>query len=412
MGVLRIHQQGHGHGLRAAAEAGGGDGRGEAIRGIDGVQTLGIEGGGGVHRELGHRAVAHEEGADAAGAVDTQAHGPAQVGIVEGGTGGIEAQVVQNGGVRIGEVSGGHGAGGGGIGQVAAQQLHLPGVKGVGNGVAVFAGVEIDPVHGELLLLPPGGVCGEIRPLGAGGGHIGVAPGAGGHQLPLGAGLDNGNIQQGEEGGIGTVETDGKGLGAAGGNGGNLAQPSGVPGRGLGPAQSGHRIRGGEGRPVGKGDAAAQGNGPGIAGGVIAPGLGQNRLRLQGQAQAHQALVEELADVLLGTVRAGDGVQGQALEIGQGKGGDGGVFILLLLLIVVGKLVINFVGIGIGVGSAAPQQGQQHTQSQQQGKQAFYLHSGSSSASRAICAPRALPTLRWDQYRSWRQAVQWGQMSM
>ena len=82
-----------------------------------------------------------------------------------------------------------------------------------------------------LLLLPPGGVCGEIRPLGAGGGHIGVAPGAGGHQLPLGAGLDNGNIQQGEEGGIGAAETDGKGLGAAGGNGGDLAQPSGVPGR-------------------------------------------------------------------------------------------------------------------------------------------------------------------------------------
>ena len=43
-----------------------------------------------------------------------------------------------------------------------------------------------------------------------------------------------------------------------------------------------------------------------------------------------------------------------------------------------------------------------------QAEQTFFSHVGSSSASRAICAPRAFPTLRWDQNRSGRQAVQEG----
>ena len=69
---------------------------------------------------------------------------------------------------------------------------------------------------------------------------------------------------------------------------------------------------------------------------------------------------------------------------------------LLCLLLALGML-LSLLGCS---GTAAAQQGQQHPQGQKQAEQTFFSHVGSSSASRAICAPRAFPTLRWDQYSS------------
>ena len=128
--------------------------------------------------------------------------------------------------------------------------------------------------------------------------------------------------------------------------------------------------------------------------------MSQDGLGLHFQIQLHQPFIEQAADVLLGAVTAGDGIQGQALEIGQGKGADGDILVLVFLLIVVSQLVVDLIGVGIGSGTAAAQQGQQHPQGQKQAEQTFFSHVGSSSASRAICAPRAFPTLRWDQYSS------------
>ena len=95
--------------------------------------------------------------------------------------------------------------------------------------------------------------------------------------------------------------------------------------QGLSPPHSGSGVRGGEGGAIGKGDAAAQLDGPGIAGGIVAPRLRQDGLGLHFQIQLHQPLIEQAADVLLGAVTAGDGIQGQALKIGQGKGADGDI---------------------------------------------------------------------------------------
>ena len=280
------------------------------------------------------------------------------------------------------------------------QQLHLPGVEGIGNGVAILAGVKVDAVHREGLLLPPAPVGREVGTLRPGGGYIGIAAGAQGHEIGLRARFNNGDVQKGDEGGVGPGETDDEGLRPIGTDGGHLAEAAAVAGGGLSPAHSGSGVRGGEGGAIGKGDAAAQLDGPGIAGGIVAPRLSQDGLGLHFQIQLHQPLIEQAADILLGAVTAGDGIQGQPLEIGQGKGADGDILVLVFLLIVVSQLVVDLIGVGIGSGTAAAQQGQQHPQGQKQAEQTFFSHVGSSSASRAICAPRAFPTLRWDQYSS------------
>ena len=141
VGAFGVHQQRHGYGGCIGAKTGGGDCGVEIIRRVGGHLPVRIQGGRGTQGIVCRNAVAHEEGADAAGAVNAQADGLTHGGIVKGGAGGIEAQKVHDGGVSIGEITGGHSPGGGGVGQVTTQKLYLPGLESVGNGIAVFAGI-------------------------------------------------------------------------------------------------------------------------------------------------------------------------------------------------------------------------------------------------------------------------------
>src|SRR5699024_3278245 len=154
-------------------------------------------------------------------------------------------------------LGGGHGGGGGLLGQVEADLAH--------GQLADQLGVVAD--GGQ----PDGGgpLLGEGRPrVGHEGGRlaaVGVPPAGGGLGGGRLGGLQDGQVQQVGKQAVrrGQGQNDGGGVGGL--DVGHVGQAAGVEGAGLGGQQAGGHIAGGEGGAVGKGAAAAQADGDGGA---------------------------------------------------------------------------------------------------------------------------------------------------
>ena len=367
----------------------------EVIRGVGDVQLLRVEVGGGRQGELGGAAVAQQVRADAAGAVNAQAQGPAELGVIQGLPVGVHADIVQCGGGGVGVAAGAvHIAGDIGR-QVVDQQLDLPGVEGIGHGVGVLAAHQLDALEGHLAAAPVF-VEAEIALAVLLPGNIGA--GAQGDSLVLGARLDNGNVQQGHKGGV--VPLEGNLHRVAGAvKGLHIPEPCAVAGGLHGPAEGGDHIVGRQLRAVRELDIGAQADGVGEGFAVVVPGLGQTGLGGKVGVQGEEPLVEQGTQHLVGAVGTGDGVHGVALEVGEGEAGEGGDLVLVLVhrLIVLHQRLEGVI-LGAVVPLAAACQRQQ-AEDQHQGEDSF-CHWGflpSWSEIMAVWTPRAWPILRWDQ---------------
>ena len=98
------------------------------------------------------------------------------------------------------------------------------------------------------------------------------------------AGLQNGNVQQSGQTGIGAVEGQGH-RAVPGGNAFDIRQPSGVAGRAAGGGEGGLHVGGGEGRSVGKHHAVTEGQLVGQRFRIVGVGCAQQRLGREGLIQ-------------------------------------------------------------------------------------------------------------------------------
>ena len=340
---------------------------------------MGIQAADGADGELRLLAVAHQIGADIGGAIHGHADGQPHFRLLEQAAGVVEAQKLQNGGVRVGIAAAGGGHVAPGAGHVVGQQVHVVGGKGVGGGLLTLIGQQIDLIKGQRHAAPPVGVA--LQQLGAAG--LGVRPGAGGEGVVFRTGLDDGDIQQRGEVPAVLGQLDGHGVAAGRLDGGHIRQAGGVAGGLLGPKQRGAYILRCQRRAVTEMDAAAQTDGVGEGLRVVVLALGQHPLRLKLRGQAVQRLVQQGGQRQLNAVAAGDGIQCLAAEIGQGKGGQGGSFLHGVGLVVLGQLAQGIIGIGALVPVGAAGQGQERQRRQQQRRNASF-HSVSSSEIMAI----------------------------
>ena len=122
------------------------------------------------------------------------------------------------------------------------------------------------------------------------------------------AGLQNGNVQQSGQTGIGAVEGQGHRT-VPGGNAFDIRQPSGVAGGAAGGVEGGLHVGGGEGRSVGKHHAVTEGQLVGQRFRIVGVGCAQQRLGSEGLIQPEQSLIKEGGHRLLNAVGTGEGIQ-------------------------------------------------------------------------------------------------------
>ena len=281
-----------------------------------------------------------QEGTNAAGPVHAKTQGRPQLRVVEGRTGDVEADILHHRGGDVRIAAAAVDVGGVGAGQVAYQHLDVVGIEGVGHGVGVLAGGQLDALQRHGLILPPVRSPGQIHPALV----LGIAVGAAAHRyrVPLGAALDDRNVQSGGELRVVAGEVDAEGTLPQIGHGVHLRQPLAVPHGLLGPPQGSHHVPRRQGRAVREGDAGAHGDGQGVAFGVIGGALRQTRLGQKVGTQRVQTLIQQRTQCLLGAVGAGDGVPCLSLQIGQAEGGETGILLgAVALLIVLGEGVVG-----------------------------------------------------------------------
>ena len=401
-GVLLVDQQGH---LRTGVFPGAF--RGVALRGgvfrrckllerkgaVCALQRGGIPVAGRGDGELGGAAVTQQAGVHQTLPVDGTADRLSQCLVVEGGTAGVEAQKLHDGGGSIGVITAAGYAGSTGAGEIQRQQLDLPGGKGIEHGVPILTVLQLDALQGQRLLPPPVGGGLQIRAAVRPGEHIGA--GAGGDGDTLRSGLDDGDIQPPCQRGQLLTHGDEHGV-ALHPDGGHLRQTGGVAGGRPRPLQRGRHIPGSQGRAVGEGDAASQRQGVGARRRVVGAAFRQQGPENEVLIQLKQLLVQQRTHRDLHFFRGGDGVQALAGEIGQRKGGQRLRLRLLVLLAVklrqLAQRVVHLLPAG-AAGGGEGQRRQQHTG--QRPLQNTGAHGVTSRrAMRAACSPRWRPVLR------------------
>ena len=268
---------------------------------------------GGVDGQRGGLGVAGVEGGGHGVPVPGPVQGPPEGGVGAGPLPAVVAHKDHGGGgvVPHGVVPGK--AQGAGAGEVGGDQGDVPGVKGVDEVVGGLDGDQGDGLQGQVIALPPVAPGGQHLPLLPLDQAVGTCP----RRDALGAGLDDGDVQQGGQGSVGAGE-DHLHRPLQGGDRLHLGQPPGKPGLSApGQLQGGGRVGGGEGGAVGEGDSRPEDEGPGEA--VLTDGVALAQQRLGGEAlvQSEQPLPDETGEGGVHLVHPQDGVEGPG---GPGKG--------------------------------------------------------------------------------------------
>ena len=301
-------------------------GLGKGVVGIVLIQILWIKGGQGGDRGLGRCTVSRQESADNGGAVDTQGQGAAQGLVIEGRLLGVEADIVENGGVGVLEMDAAGDADGLGAGEVGSDELHLMGGELIEHGVPVCGGGEGNGIHRQRRALPPMRIA--LQPCAPSVLREGVGAGPHRHSGRGGGGFDDGDVQQGGEAGVGPAEHHGDAFLSCG-DGADLREAGAIAGGGFGPLERLGHILGSQGAAVGKENAGAEGEHIGEGFRIIGIAGAEDLLGLQGGGELEQPFVQKPPDHLLHPVGAGDGVQGLTGRIGQGEAGGQGYRLFL-----------------------------------------------------------------------------------
>lgn len=256
--------------------------------------------------------------------------------------------------------------------------------EAIEHGIPVRRFCQQDPVNRLTASAPPGLVGHQV------GGAVSlgkkIRTGTDGGSILMGSAFDNGDIQQGRQARIGTVQRNGDCVSGSR-DGGGAGKPLTVALRGSGPVQRGLHVGGSQRGAIGEGDAGAQGEGINRAGCVGRIAFTKTGFRLQLRVQAEHSLVKQGTDGLLHTVRTGDGIQSLPGSVGKGKYlRYNGVFLFRFCLLfkrLHGREALRFREILLPAAAE-----HQKTKTQQQGGQSTFFHgrcsSGSGRAAMAI----------------------------